>query len=80
MDEGPSIARALRRARRHRELTQEELARALGVPLRTLQNWEAGGPGEPPMRMLDALCAALRVPCEYWRRAPYEDVDRLLVE
>jgi hypothetical protein len=34
---------------------QSPLARALDINLRTIQRWYAGGPGAPPMGMLNQL-------------------------
>jgi transcriptional regulator with XRE-family HTH domain len=73
------LGRSIRRARLFRELTQSELAGAVGVGLSTVERWEAGT-SSPSLLALGPLCDALRVPAEYFRRAPVEDVDRLLVE
>jgi transcriptional regulator with XRE-family HTH domain len=73
------LGRSIRRARLFRELTQAQLAAAVGVGLATVERWEAGT-SAPSLLALGPLCDALRVPAEYFRRAPLEDVDRLLLE
>lgn len=73
------LGRALRRARLWRSLTQVQLAAELGTSARTISRWERGS-DVPSLLLLGPLCAALGVSAEYFRRAPAEDVDRLLVE
>lgn len=72
------LGRAIRRARIWRGLTQQQLATALGVGLNPLRRWEMGE-ATPSLLLLDGLCGALRLPAEYFRLAPTEDVDRMLL-
>lgn len=80
MDDGRRrLGRSIRRARLFRELTQRALAAAIGVHESAIQRWEAGE-SVPDLLTLGPLCDALGVSAEYFRRAPLEDVDRLLVD
>jgi transcriptional regulator with XRE-family HTH domain len=79
MDERERLGRAIRRARLWRNLTQAQLAASIGTTARTIGRWERGEDA-PPLLSLGPLCDALGVPAEYFRRAPHEDVDRLLLE
>ena len=58
MEEIP-IGRAIARARQRKRLTQEELARILGVSRATVANWETGV--HFPARTLGAIEAALDI-------------------
>lgn len=74
-----ALGRALRRARVWRNLTQDDLAVRIGTSGRTISRWETGA-AVPSLLDLGPLCTALDVPPDYFRRAPDEDVDRLLLE
>jgi transcriptional regulator with XRE-family HTH domain len=53
----PECGQALAAWRQQQGWTQEEMAKRAGVPLRTLQNWEAGRTAPRPgaLRKLEAL-------------------------
>lgn len=55
----------LRQLREKAGLTQEELARRCGIPLRTYQRWESGeSPARPNIPQIKALCRELQIPIE----------------
>jgi transcriptional regulator with XRE-family HTH domain len=55
----------LRQLRERAGLTQEELARRCGIPLRTYQRWETGETAaRPSIRQIKALCRELNIPVE----------------
>ena len=55
----------LRQLRERTGLTQEELARRCGIPVRTYQRWETGETeARPSVRQIKALCRELRIPIE----------------
>jgi transcriptional regulator with XRE-family HTH domain len=55
----------LRQLRERAGLTQEELARRSGIPLRTYQRWETGETAaRPSIRQIKALCRELNIPVE----------------
>jgi putative transcriptional regulator len=55
----------LKQLRDRAGLTQEELARRCGVPLRTYQRWEAGETvARPTVPQVKALCRELEIPIE----------------
>ncbi len=73
-----ALARAIRRARLWRDITQPQLAATLVVSVRTVKRWESGQ-SAPSLLDLPALCDALGVPAEYFRiAAAGGDADRLL--
>ena len=52
----------LRQLRERAGLTQEELARRCGIPLRTYQRWETGETAaRPSIRQIKALCRELNI-------------------
>ena len=54
---------SLRHLRERAGLTQEELARRCGIPLRTYQRWETGETAaRPNIRQIKALCKELNIP------------------
>lgn len=56
MDVKSSRARLVRSMRRHMDLTQAELAEALGVDRKTVSRWERGTvdvPGPVPLAMME---------------------------
>jgi transcriptional regulator with XRE-family HTH domain len=56
---------ALRQLRERSGLTQEELARRSGIPLRTYQRWETGESfARPSIPQIKALCRVLNIPIE----------------
>ncbi|HEY9674722.1 MAG TPA: helix-turn-helix transcriptional regulator [Waterburya sp.] len=60
--EGESTLRPLRE---RAGLTQEELARRCGIPVRTYQRWETGETeARPSVRQIKALCRELKIPIE----------------
>ena len=59
--------------RKARGLTQNELAAALGVSVRTIKGWEAG---HVPAHRVEAVGAALRVEVGELERAPVEGPDQ----
>lgn len=79
MERRERLGRAIRRARLWRSLSQAQLGAAVGVTERTVGRWERGEVA-PSLLVLAGLCTALSVPADYFRRAPDEDVDRLLLE
>lgn len=55
----------LRQLREHAGLTQEELARRCGIPVRTYQRWETGETAaRPSVKQVKALCRELKIPIE----------------
>lgn len=55
----------LRQLRQRAGLTQEELARRCGIPVRTYQRWETGETeARPSVRQIKALCRELKIPIE----------------
>jgi transcriptional regulator with XRE-family HTH domain len=55
----------LRQLRERAGLTQEELARRCGIPVRTYQRWETGETeARPSVRQIKALCRELKIPIE----------------
>ncbi len=55
----------LRQLRERAGLTQEELARRCGIPVRTYQRWETGETtARPSVRQIKALCRELNIPIE----------------
>ena len=55
----------LRQLRERTGLTQEELARRSGIPLRTYQRWETGETAaRPSIPQIKALCRELKIPIE----------------
>ena len=57
--------KSLKQLREGASLTQEELARRSGIPLRTYQRWETGETAaRPNIRQIKALCKELNVPIE----------------
>lgn len=70
------FAEALRARRKTKRVTQEQLAKTLGVSRMTIYNWEAGrhGPSEPLMR---SLALALEAePEDLWPGWTPEAVNR----
>ncbi len=56
---------SLKQLRECAGLTQEELARRCGIPLRTYQRWETGETAaRPNIRQIKALCKELNIPIE----------------
>lgn len=56
----------LRQLRERAGLTQEELARRCGIPVRTYQRWETGETeARPSVRQIKALCRELKIPIEH---------------
>jgi len=56
---------SLKQLRERVGLTQEELARRCGIPLRTYQRWETGETlARPNIRQIKALCKELSIPIE----------------
>ena len=56
---------SLKQLRERAGLTQEELARRCGIPLRTYQRWETGETAaRPNIRQIKALCKELNIPIE----------------
>jgi transcriptional regulator with XRE-family HTH domain len=56
---------ALRQLRERAGLTQEELARRCGIPVRTYQRWETGETAaRPSVRQIKALCRELNIAIE----------------
>lgn len=54
---------SLRHLREQAGLTQEELARRSGIPLRTYQRWETGETlARPNIKQIKALCRELDIP------------------
>jgi transcriptional regulator with XRE-family HTH domain len=54
---------SLKQLRECAGLTQEELARRCGIPLRTYQRWETGETAaRPNIRQIKALCKELNIP------------------
>lgn len=54
---------SLRQLREQAGLTQEELARRSGIPLRTYQRWETGETlARPNIKQIKALCRELNIP------------------
>jgi len=45
------LARKIRQCRRLKDLTQEQLARSIGVSLNTVQRWESGKTQPSPLAM-----------------------------
>ncbi|WP_018385166.1 helix-turn-helix domain-containing protein [Wenjunlia vitaminophila] len=56
----PALRVLLRAARRARGLSQQQVATALGVDLRTYRRWETGGRRMPPARV-DAVATVVRM-------------------
>lgn len=55
----------LRQLRERAGLTQEELARRCGIPVRTYQRWETGETAaRPSVKQVKALCRELKIPIE----------------
>jgi transcriptional regulator with XRE-family HTH domain len=55
----------LKQLREKAGLTQEELARRCGIPLRTYQRWESGeSAARPNIPQVKALCRELKIPIE----------------
>ena len=55
----------LKQLRERASLTQEELARRCGIPVRTYQRWETGETeARPSVRQIKALCRELKIPIE----------------
>ncbi|MEW6496804.1 MAG: helix-turn-helix transcriptional regulator [Cyanobacteriota bacterium] len=55
----------LRQLRERAGLTQEELARRCGIPVRTYQRWETGETeARPSVRQIKALCRELKISIE----------------
>jgi transcriptional regulator with XRE-family HTH domain len=70
---GSTAPTRLARIRLQREITQRDLARAVGVSFRTYRRLEAGEVGDPSIRVLTNLAIALGVELEEllepeWRR------------
>lgn len=63
------FAGRLRELRVAAGLTQQELAERIGVRLGAISRWEAGR-REPSWSNILALCAALGVSCEEFRKEP----------
>jgi transcriptional regulator with XRE-family HTH domain len=59
-----SVKEQIREARDAAGLTQAELARAVGVTVRTVQNWEAGTRG--PWRHIAEICIATKRPLTFF--------------
>ncbi len=66
------IGRFIAERRRARDMTQRELAEALGVSNRTVSKWECGG-GLPELANLLPLCALLGVSADELLRAGFAD-------
>jgi transcriptional regulator with XRE-family HTH domain len=58
---GGNLGRNLRRAREHRDLTQEEVARRSGVHATEVSRIE-GGKRDPKVSTVERLAAAVEVP------------------
>jgi putative transcriptional regulator len=55
----------LRQLRERAGLTQEELARRCGIPVRTYQRWETGETeARPSVRQIKALCREWKMPID----------------
>ncbi|NET38802.1 MAG: helix-turn-helix transcriptional regulator [Cyanothece sp. SIO1E1] len=55
----------LKQLREQAGLTQEELSRRCGIPLRTYQRWESGETvARPNVPQIKALCRELEIPIE----------------
>jgi ribosome-binding protein aMBF1 (putative translation factor) len=77
----PEFGQALTAWRRRQGWTQEELAKRANVPLRTLQNWEAGRTTPRPSsgRKLEALQSGLEQQDRFSRiEARLEKIETLL--
>jgi transcriptional regulator with XRE-family HTH domain len=58
------VKEQIKQARVDANLTQAELARAVGVTVRTVQNWEAGT--RAPWRYIAEICIATRTPLTFF--------------
>lgn len=59
-----AVKEQIARARKDANLTQAELARAVGVTTRTVQNWESGKRG--PWRHIAEICIATKRPLAFF--------------
>ena len=75
----PHLAERLRRARREKGLSQEEVAEAVRVNRRTVYMWEAGR-AEPAWPRLEALSALYGKPAEYFIEGEGDEVTKRLDE
>ena len=66
------FAEKLKNLRINKRLTQDQLAKELGVPKEQLRAWE-GGRREPNMQQLNELIRLLKVPSLYLKKAQVED-------
>lgn len=60
------FAKLLRNARAEKQLSQSELAERAGMPVHSLQNYEAGR-REPKWSAVCALATAMKLPLERFR-------------
>jgi transcriptional regulator with XRE-family HTH domain len=67
--------KTLAKIRSERQLTQEELARRLGVSVTTVSRWERGAM-VPSILVLEPLCRTLGVRCDTWIDLPLRSVER----
>jgi transcriptional regulator with XRE-family HTH domain len=67
------LGRRIAEARRAREISQVELAKAVGASERSVQNWEAGARWPSKRGQLERIADALGRPVD-WFIAPDEQV------